>query len=413
MMFDHSRENSKLDERVQQFRVHVADQVLADLSERLARTRWIDEQDEGWERGLSITYLRELVDYWRHIFDWRAEEASMNRFSHFLVDLDGRKVHFIHERGRGPDPLPIILTHGFPDSFLRFAKVIDMLADPARHGGDPSDAFDVVVPSLPGYAFSDARAGTGTTFQIGDLWHRLMTEHLGYDHFAAHGGDWGSLVTEILARDHADSVVGIHLTDVPFYHSFQKPDDPSHKEKAYLAQIEKFTQKEGAYALIQGSQPQLLALGLNDSPAGLAGWLVEKFRRWSDCDGDVERRFTKNELLANVMIYWVSQTINSSFTPYYDVAHAGATTWMKQKLKEWRGSSEVPAAFAMFPKDLSHPPREWAERFFNVQRWSEMPRGGHFAALEEPDALVKEIREFFRTLRSTRVASSLGETAAR
>ena len=412
MMFDHSRENSKLDERVQPFRVHVADQVLADLSERLARTRWIDEQDEGWERGLSITYMRELVDYWRHTFDWRAEEGSMNRFSHFLVDLDGTKVHFIHERGRGPDPLPIILTHGFPDSFLRFAKVIRMLADPASHGGDPSDAFDVVVPSLPGYAFSDARAGTGATFQIGDLWHRLMTEHLGYEHFAAHGGDWGSLVTEILARDHADSVVGIHLTDVPFYHSFEKPDDPRHKEKAYLAQIEKFTQKEGAYALIQGSQPQLLALSLNDSPAGLAGWLVEKFRRWSDCDGDVEKRFTTDELLANVMIYWVSQTINSSFTPYYDVAHAGATTWMKQKLKEWRGSSEVPAAFAMFPKDLSHPPREWAERFFNVQRWSEMPRGGHFAALEEPEALVKDIREFFRSLRSTRIASPLGQTAA-
>jgi microsomal epoxide hydrolase len=336
----------------------------------------------------------------------------MNHFSHFVADLDGRTLHFIHERGKGPDPLPIILTHGFPDSFLRFAKVIRMLADPASHGGDRSDAFDVVVPSLPGYGFSDARAGTGATFQIGDLWHRLMTEHLGYEHFAAHGGDWGSLVTEILARDHADSVVGIHLTDVPFYHSFQKPDDPSHKEKAYLAQIEKFTQKEGVYALIQGSQPQLLALGLNDSPAGLAGWLVEKFRRWSDCDGDVEKRFTKDELLANVTIYWVSQTINSSFAPYYDVAHAGATTWMKQKLKEWRGSSEVPAAFAMFPKDLSHPPREWAERFFNVQRWSEMPRGGHFAALEEPEALVRDIREFFRTLRSTRLAGSLGKTAA-
>jgi microsomal epoxide hydrolase len=412
MMFDHSRENSKLDERVRPFRVQVADQVLADLSERLDRTRWIDEPDEGWERGLNITYLRELVDYWRHTFDWRAEEASMNHFSHFVADLDGRTLHFIHERGKGPDPLPIILTHGFPDSFLRFAKVIRMLADPASHGGDRSDAFDVVVPSLPGYGFSDARAGTGATFQIGDLWHRLMTEHLGYEHFAAHGGDWGSLVTEILARDHADSVVGIHLTDVPFYHSFQKPDDPSHKEKAYLAQIEKFTQKEGVYALIQGSQPQLLALGLNDSPAGLAGWLVEKFRRWSDCDGDVEKRFTKDELLANVTIYWVSQTINSSFAPYYDVAHAGATTWMKQKLKEWRGSSEVPAAFAMFPKDLSHPPREWAERFFNVQRWSEMPRGGHFAALEEPEALVRDIREFFRTLRSTRLAGSLGKTAA-
>jgi microsomal epoxide hydrolase len=407
MIFDHSNEIGKLDEHVQPLEIHVADEVLDDLRERLARTRWIDDEgDGGWERGLSIDYMRELVDHWRQGYDWRAEEASMNRFSHFLAYLDGGKVHFIHERGHGPDPLPIILTHGFPDSFLRFAKVIPMLADPASHGGDPADAFDVVVPSLPGYAFSDGPTDAGATFKVGDLWHRLMTERLGYEHFAAHGGDWGSLVTEILARDHADSVIGVHLTDIPFYHSFQKPDDVSDKEKAYLAQLGKFTQQEGAYALIQGSQPQLLALGLNDSPAGLAGWLVEKFRRWSDCDGDIEERFSKDELLANVMIYWVTQTINSSFAPYYDVAHAGATTWMKQKLKEWTGSSDVPAAFAIFPKDLSHPPREWAERFFNVQRWTEMPRGGHFAALEEPELLVKDIREFFQPLRAARAAGS-------
>jgi pimeloyl-ACP methyl ester carboxylesterase len=407
MIFDHSNEIGKLDEHVQPLEIHVADEVLDDLRERLARTRWIDDEgDGGWERGLSIDYMRDLVDHWRQAYDWRAEEVSMNRFSHFLADLDGGKVHFIHERGQGPDPLPIILTHGFPDSFLRFAKVIPMLADPASHGGDPADAFDVVVPSLPGYAFSDGPTDAGATFKVGDLWHRLMTERLGYEHFGAHGGDWGSLVTEILARDHADSVIGVHLTDIPFYHSFQKPDDVSDKEKAYLAQLGKFTQQEGAYALIQGSQPQLLALGLNDSPAGLAGWLVEKFRRWSDCDGDIEERFSKDELLANVMIYWVTQTINSSFAPYYDVAHAGATTWMKQKLKEWTGSSDVPAAFAIFPKDLSHPPREWAERFFNVQRWTEMPRGGHFAALEEPELLVKDIREFFQPLRAARAAGS-------
>jgi microsomal epoxide hydrolase len=407
MMFDPGRENGKLDGPVQPFQIRVSDQLLADLRERLARTRWIDEMGEGgWELGVSVSYIRELVDHWRNSFDWRAEEAAMNRFAHFQADLDGGRVHFIHERGRGPDPLPLILTHGFPDSFLRFAKVIPMLADPASHGGDSADAFDVVVPSLPGYAFSDAASETGMTFRVGDLWHRLMTERLGYEHFAAHGGDWGSFVTEILARDHADSVVGIHLTDVPFYHSFQKPDDASDKEKKYLARIAKFTQKEGAYALIQGSQPQAVALGLNDSPAGLAGWIVEKFRRWSDCDGDIETRFTKDELLTNVMIYWVTQTINSSFAPYYDVASAGAITWMKQKLNEWRGSSDVPAAFAMFPKDLSHPPREWAERFFNVQRWTEMPRGGHFAALEEPELLVKDIREFFQPLRAARAFGS-------
>jgi pimeloyl-ACP methyl ester carboxylesterase len=385
---------------VEPFAVRIRDDALDDLRERLSSTRWIGEMDDdGWEFGLSLTYMRELVDYWQHEFDWRAEEAAMNRFNHFHADLDGRRVHFIHERGRGPDPLPIILTHGFPDSFLRFAKVIPMLADPASHGGDPADAFDVVAPSLPGYGFSDRPGKDRMTFHIGDLWHQLMTQELGVERFAAHGGDWGSFVTEVMARDHADSVVGIHLTDVPFYHAFQPPDDATDTEKKYLGTIAKFGETQGAYALVQSAQPQALALGLNDSPAGLAAWIVEKWRRWSDCGGDVETRFTKDELLANVMIYWVTGTINSSFAPYYDIAHAGAGTWVKEKLKTWRGSSDVPAAFAMFPKDLSSPPRQWAERFFNVQRWTEMPRGGHFAALEEPELLVNDIREFFRPLR--------------
>ncbi|HTE44011.1 MAG TPA: epoxide hydrolase [Gemmatimonadaceae bacterium] len=394
----------------QEFVVKIPDAVLDDLRERLARTRWMDEiGDGGWEHGLSVPYLRELVDYWQHQFDWRAEEAAINRFAHFRTEIDGRNVHFIHERGRGPSPFPIILTHGFPDSFLRFAKIIPMLTDPERHGGDPADAFDVVVPSLPGYGFSDAATKDGMLFHVGDLWHRLMAQELGFERFAAHGGDWGSTITEIMARDHADSVVGIHLTDVPFYHAFQKPSDSSKKEEKYLEAIATFGQNQGAYAFIQGAQPQALALGLNDSPSGLAAWLVEKFRRWSDCGGDVETCFTRNELLANIMIYWATGTINSSFAPYYDISQAGAGTWIKEKLKQWKGSSDVPAAFAMFPKDLSHPPREWAERFFNVQRWTEMPRGGHFAPLEAPELLVNDIREFFRPLRAAHDATNRAE----
>ena len=385
---------------VRPFEIDVANDVLDDLDARLERTRWIAEMAEGgWQFGLSVSYMRELVTYWRHEFDWQLHQRMMNRFSHFRVAIDGAAIHFIHERGRGPEPLPIILTHGFPDSFLRFAKIIPMLTDPQSYGGDPNDAFEVVVPSLPGYAFSDAPEKPGMLFRVGDRWHRLMTEALGFERFAAHGGDWGSTVTEILARDHADAVVGIHLTDVPFYHAFRPPNDATASEPKYLETIRNFSQDQGAYAMIQGAQPQALALGLNDSPAGLAAWLVEKFRRWSDCNGDIETRFTKDELLANVMIYWVTGTINTSFAPYYDIAHAGAVTWMKQKAKEWTGSSDVPAGFAMFPKDLSHPPREWAERFFNVQRWTTMPSGGHFAALEEPDRLVRDIREFFRPLR--------------
>jgi pimeloyl-ACP methyl ester carboxylesterase len=382
--------------QVEAFEIDVPEDVLVDLEERLARTRWMEEMGEGgWDRGVSVPYLRELVDYWQHRFDWRACEAELNRFAHFRATIDGRRVHFIHERGQGPNPLPIVLTHGFPDSFLRFAKLIPMLTDPARHGADPADGFDVVVPSLPGYAWSEQTS----LFRIGDLWHHLMTETLGYQRFAAHGGDWGSFITEITARDHASSVIGIHLTDVPFYHSFQKPKDPTPNEQKYLEAIATFGQKDGAYAFIQGTQPQALAAGLNDSPAGLAAWIIEKWRRWSDCGGALERCYTKDELLTNVMLYWVTGTINTSLAPYYDIAHAGAATWITQKLKEWTGSSDVPAAFAMFPKDLTHPPREWAERFFNVQRWTPMPRGGHFAALEQPELLANDIREFFRPMR--------------
>jgi microsomal epoxide hydrolase len=382
------------------FRIAVPDRVLNDLDDRLARTRWIEELgDDGWAFGLSVPYLRELVKYWRNSFDWRLQEQRMNRLAQFSVEIDRRRVHFIHVRGLGSNPFPLILTHGFPDSFLRFAKLIPLLTDPQSYGGNSADAFDVVVPSLPGYGFSERREKNGTIFHVSDVWQRLMTEHLGYTQYGAHGGDWGSLVTELLGRDHAKSVVGIHLTDVPFYHAFQPPRDPSAKEERYLETVKKFGQREGAYALIQGAEPQALSLGLNDSPAGLAAWIIEKWRRWSDCHGEVESRFTKDELISNVMLYWVTETITSSFGPYADVARAGAGTWIREKLKSLTGSSETPAAFAMFPKDLSHPPREWAERFFNVQRWTEMSRGGHFAALEEPELLAEDIRTFFRPLR--------------
>jgi len=382
-------------------KIDVPQDVLDDLYARIARTRWIDDLgDRGWKYGLDISYMCELADYWRTRFDWREQERALNAMANFRTQLsNGLDVHFIHERGRGPSPLPLIVTHGFPDSVARFAKIIPLLTDPASHGGDAADAFDVIAPSLPGYAFSDEPHADDDIFHVGDLWNELMTKELGYKRYVAHGGDWGSTVTELLARDHSTHVLGIHLTDVPFFHAFQKPDDPTHDEKNYLEAIEEFPQTRGAYALVQGSEPQVVALGLNDSPVGLAGWIVEKFLRWSDCDGDVERCFTKDELLTNIMLYWVTETINSSFRPYYDVAHASARTWIAQKAKQWVGSSSVPAAFAMFPKDLSSPPREWAERFFNVQRWTTMPKGGHFAALEQPDLLVEDIRAFFRPMR--------------
>jgi pimeloyl-ACP methyl ester carboxylesterase len=385
---------------VQSFEIKIPESTLDDLHERLASTRLTPQDDAtDWNSGTSPSYLRQLIDYWRSQYDWRAQEARINRFAHFRAVVDGTNLHFIHERGRGDAPLPIVLTHGYPDSFLRFVKLIPLLTDPAAHGGDPHDAFDVVVPSLPGYAFSDEPDKAGSTFDIGNLWHKLMTDELGYERFGAHGGDWGSTVTEHLARSYSSTVVGIHLADVPFWHAFQKPGDLSPAEEKFLEANQQFQMQEGAYAMIQGTRPQTLADGLNDSPAGLAAWIVEKFQRWSDCDGDVEKRFTKDELLTNVMIYWATETIGSSFQPYYDLTHAGVARWMFEKAKEWVGSSEVPTGFALFPKDLANPPREWAQRFFNVQRWTEMPKGGHFAAMEEPELLAEDIRAFFRPLR--------------
>jgi microsomal epoxide hydrolase len=381
------------------YRIDVPQAELDDLRDRLLRTRWIDPVDDGWAHGANLQYLRTLTSYWARRFDWREQEAALNKLPQFRAIVDGVGIHFIHVRGVGPRPMPIVLTHGFPDSFVRFLKVVPLLADPAAHGGDPADAFDVVVPSLPGYAFSDPPAA-GTTFGIGDLWHGLMTRVLGYARFGAHGGDWGSTVTEQIARSHAGSVAGIHLTDVPFWHAFRKPPDASAAEQAFLERNEAWIRQEGAYALIQGTRPLSLAPGLGDSPAGLAAWMVEKFQRWSDCGGDLESRFSRDEILTNLTIYWVTRTIGSAFQPYVDFTTSGAARWLIEGFKQWVGSKAVPAGFALFPKDISHPPREWAARFFDVRRWTAMPRGGHFAAMEEPGLLVEDLRAFFRPLRA-------------
>jgi pimeloyl-ACP methyl ester carboxylesterase len=383
------------------FKIAIADTILEDLSARLAATRFPPGiLGENWNAGTSPAYHRELLNYWRTGFDWRAVERYLNSYAHFRVDVDGTQLHFIHERGLGPDPLPLILTHGYPDSFARFLKLIPLLVDPGAHGGDTVDAFSVVVPSLTGYGFSEARPDKGGTFGFASLWHKLMVEELGYARFGAHGGDWGSTVTEHLARGYAHSVVAIHLTDVPFWHMFQKPTNLNRAEEAFLKGVEQWQKDRGAYAMIQGTRPVTAAAGLSDSPSGLAAWIVEKFHEWSDCGGDIETRFTKDELLTNVMLYWCTNTIESSFLPYHDFMTAGAVRWIIEAAKNWIGSTSVPAAFALFPADISHPPREWAERFFNVQRWTEMPSGGHFAAMEEPQALAEDIRAFFRPCRS-------------
>jgi pimeloyl-ACP methyl ester carboxylesterase len=381
-------------ERAESFRIAVPDAVLEDLHERLGRTRWPDEiETAAWDYGTNLAYLRDLVEYWRTSFDWRAQEKRLNAFHHFRARLDGLAIHFIRERGRGPRPMPLIVTHGWPSTFFQMAKLIPLLADPGAHGSDPEDAFDVIVPSLPGCGFSDRPTKRGMSkTRIASLWSKLMTEALGYERFGAHGGDIGSGVTAWLAFDHPDRVVGIHVADVirPFLGPGSPPLTPA--EQAFIDEERRWIQAEGGYDHIQATKPQTLAYGLTDSPAGLAAWIVEKFRSWSDCGGDVERRFTRDELLTNVMIYWVTGAIGSSFWPYYATRHGSSVLGAGDRV-------EVPTGFASFPKEIVTPLRSAAERLFNIRRWTDMAAGGHFASLEEPEALTADIQAFFRDLR--------------
>ncbi|HIH03252.1 MAG TPA: epoxide hydrolase 1, partial [Methanoregulaceae archaeon] len=309
---------------VQPFTVDIPQPVLDDLRERLARTRWPDAVDgAAWDYGTDLDYLRSLAEYWRDWYDWRSAEARVNEFAQFRASIDGLGVHFVHERGRGPDPLPIVLTHGWPDSFYRYRKVIPLLTDPARFGGDPADAFDVVVPSIPGFGFSDRPRERGvTSVRVAALWARLMTDVLGYERYGAAGGDLGSTITQYLALSQPGSVAGIHLTDIGFYFLNAGQPDLSEAERQYVSSIQQWWMQEGAYAMLHSTRPQTLAYGLADSPAGVAAWLVEKFRAWSDCEGDVERRFPRDDLLTHIMLYWVTGTIASAIRLYYEDGHA-------------------------------------------------------------------------------------------
>ena len=385
----------------QPFSIDVPQAMLDDLQARLARTRWPEEiEGASWDYGTNLNTMKGLVDYWQNGFDWRAQEAMLNQFAQFKVDIDGVGIHFIHVRGKGnaegANPTPIILTHGWPDSFYRYYKIIPMLTDPARFGGDSNTSFDVIVPSLPGFGFSDRpRDRSVTLVKTADLWFKLMTEVLGYDRFAAGGGDFGSQITRLLALRHPGQVIGIHLTDIGYAGDPVFPPDLSNlspAEQGYFGATQGWFYQEGAYTMIQATKPQTLAFGLSDSPVGLAAWIVEKFRTWSDCNGDPANRYSKDELLTNVMIYWVTETILTSMRPYNQQIDDADKLQAGQHI-------EVPAALARFPKDIGMmPPRELAERSLRIQRWTEMPRGGHFAALEEPELLAEDIRAFFREL---------------
>lgn len=372
-------------------------EVMEDLRERLSRTRWPGTMGEGWEYGTNQEYLQGLTAYWTRGFDWKAQVERLNRLPHFRAVIDGIGIHFVHQRGKGPQPLPLIITHGWPGSFYEMLKLIPRLADPASFGGDPADAFDVVVPSLPGYGFSDPPRARGLDpEQIAGLWRHLMVDGLGYDRFGAQGGDWGASVSTRLALLAPQQLVGVHLNYLPgSYRPYLRPgaERLTQAEALFLEGCQEWDEAEGGYAHIQRTKPQTVAYGLHDSPVGLLAWIVEKLRSWSDCDGELERRWNRDELLTAVMLYWTTGAIGSSMRLYRDAARKPL----------WFGDGEgvrVPCGMAVFPAETpANPPREWVERCYDIRHWTEMPRGGHFPAWEEPELLARDIRDFFRTLR--------------
>jgi microsomal epoxide hydrolase len=357
-------------------------------------TRWPDEiPDSGWKFGTHLAYMKELVDYWQHQYDWRTHERILNRLDHYRVQFDDISLHFIHQPGVGSGPMPLLLSHGWPGSIYEFVNILGPLTDPGSFGGDPKDAFTVVAPSLPGYGFSHApdqrRLGIE---EIAELFMRLMTEVLGYARFGAQGGDWGAFITARIGLAYPEKVAGIHLNLLPVAPHPSERSDLTAAEMEFLKEAEIFLNEEYGYQWIQGTKPQTLSYALNDSPAGLASWIVEKFYAWTDCHGDLESRINKDTLLTNIMIYWITQTINSSFWLYFQMRHRPWRLGRGERIK-------VPVAMAAFPGEILRPPKEWVQRVCNLLRWTQMPAGGHFAALEEPEMLVEDVRAFYRDLR--------------
>ncbi len=378
---------------VHEFTIQVEDEVLEDLQSRLQRTRLPGQiPGSSWDYGADRAYVDELLEYWRTEYDWRRHEVELNALPHFKTEVDGINLHFVHIRSKEPSAMPLVITHGWPGSIYEFMEVIGPLTDPVAHGGSAEDAFHLVLPSMPGYGFSGPSLERGMSVdRVASVVASLM-ERLGYERYAAQGGDWGSGVSSWLARDFEERLIGIHLNMVGGGPP-EGMEDPEagipdwelkrHRERAA------WWRGENAYGNIQGTKPLTLAYGLNDSPAGLAAWIVEKFRAWSDCNGDIESRFTKDQLLTNIMLYWTTEAMPSAVRLYYESRRSGRAV----------RRSSVPTAIAVFPGEIFFSPRKWVEARYHVQQWTEMPRGGHFAAMEEPELYVEDVRKFFRTLR--------------
>jgi pimeloyl-ACP methyl ester carboxylesterase len=372
------------------FTIRVPDEVLSDLRTRIRNTRWPGRAPStAWGQGTDLEYLKRLLSYWANGFDWRAQERQLNTFKHFRAELGDIHVHFVHERAREGNGIPLILTHGWPSSFLELLPLVPLLTNPTANGID-GPAFDLVIPSLPGYGFSERPAQTNYR-TVARMWHTLMAG-LGYERYGAGGGDFGAGVATYMAIENPAPMIGIHLTTMELWPpTGEGTRSLTEAESAYVTQVRQWDEDERGYSAIQSTRPQTLGYALNDSPAGLGAWILEKWRAWSDSDGDLEVRFSREFLLTMLTLYWVTETITPSMRDYFDNRWHGADIQPGDRV-------QVPVAFANFDNHYvseGSPPREWAERLYNVRRWTSMPSGGHFAAAEEPERLARDIAAFF------------------
>ena len=375
---------------IRPFKIEIPDAEIEDLRRRLASTRWPEKElVDDWSQGIPLSYVQEVCAYWGEKYDWRSREALLNQWPQFMTEIDGIDIHFIHVRSKHEDAMPLVITHGWPGSVVEFQKVIGPLTDPTAHGGDASDAFHVVCPSLPGYGFSGKPTKTGTSVgKIGAMWGQLMAR-LGYDKYAAQGGDWGAMVTSAIGIQDIEHCVGIHLNMPIVAPDPETMSDMTEQEKSALAGIAHYTEQGSGYSKQQSTRPQTLGYGLTDSPSGQAAWVLEKFHAWTDCNGHPENVLGRDELLDNVMLYWLSGNAASSGRLYWESFNSVAMD-----------DITIPVGCSIFPKEIFRCSRRWAEkRFKNIIHWNDMKVGGHFAAFEQPEAYVGEVRTCFRSLR--------------
>ena len=378
------------------FELHVPDAAITDLQDRLSLTRLPDQTPDGapWAFGTEVSWLADLIPYWRDRFAWRSQEAALNALPNYKVGLGGIDLHYIAAQGQGPDPMPLLLLHGWPGSVFEFLDILPRLTNPAAFGGDPADAMTVIAPSLPGFGLSFApgqqRFGVPA---MADLFVDLMGA-LGFDRFGAQGGDWGSFIASALGARHPTRIIGLHQNMLPIRPNSTAAEDASAEEKQYAGEIAHWAREEAGYIWIQGTRPQTLAYGLTDSPAGLAAWIAEKFHVWTDHDGDFETAIDRDRLLANISLYWFTGAIGSSFWPYYERVHGPWPVPEDQTI-------DVPLGYAAFPREIRRPPRSIAAgTYTDIRQWTVMEKGGHFAAMEAPEALADDIQRFFRPLRA-------------